>query len=116
MQPASSTDLAHSEEELRLILDQSEKSKEVSPLGRELVFNVLDLRDRVVRDIMTPRGDIGYLNVEDDFEANVKTAIESQHTRFPLCRENLDNTIGQIHIKELLPMMRDPQPDLMKIK
>src|SRR5438552_1142177 len=35
MQPASSTELAHSEEELRLILDQSEKSKEVSPLGRE---------------------------------------------------------------------------------
>src|SRR5207249_5935737 len=35
---------------------------------------------------------------------------------FPLCRENLDNAIGLIHIKELLPMMRDPHPDLMKIK
>ena len=86
------------------------------PLGRELVFNVLDLRDRVVRDIMTPRGDIVYLAVEDDFDTNIKKAIESQHTRFPLCRENLDNTIGLIHIKELLPMMRDPHPDLMKIK
>jgi Hemolysins and related proteins containing CBS domains len=79
------------------------------PLGRELVFNVLDLRDRVVRDIMTPRGEIVYLAVEDDFDTNIKKAIESQHTRFPLCRENLDNTIGLIHIKELLPMMRDPQ-------
>jgi CBS domain containing-hemolysin-like protein len=46
----------------------------------------------------------------------VKKAIESRHTRFPLCRENLDNTIGLIHIKELVPMMRDPHPDLMKIR
>ncbi|PYL61804.1 MAG: hypothetical protein DMF24_06010, partial [Verrucomicrobia bacterium] len=52
----------------------------------------------------------------DDFETNVKKAIESRHTRFPLCRENLDNSIGLVHIKEFLPMMRDPHPDLLKIK
>jgi CBS domain containing-hemolysin-like protein len=116
VEPAAEGELVHSEEELRLILEQSEKSAEVTPLGRELVFNVLDLRDRVVRDIMTPRGEIVYLDLEDDFETNVKKAIESRHTRFPLCRENLDNTVGLIHIKELVPMMRDPHPDLMKIK
>jgi len=54
--------------------------------------------------------------VEDDFETNMKKAIESQHTRFPLCRDNRDNTIGLIHIKDLLLMMRDPHPDLMQIK
>src|SRR5438105_4303746 len=115
-QPVPATELAHTEEELRLILEPSEESKEVSPLGRSLLMNVLDLRDRVVRDIMTPRGEIVYLDLEDDFETNVKKAIESRHTRFPLCRENLDNTVGLIHIKELLPMMRDPHPDLLKIK
>jgi CBS domain containing-hemolysin-like protein len=116
VEPIAEGELAHSEEELRLIVRESEKSAEVTPLGRELVFNVLDLRDRVVRDIMTPRGDIIYLSLEDDFETNVKKAIESRHTRFPLCRDNVDNTIGLIHMKELLPMMRDPHPDLMKIK
>src|SRR5438094_325449 len=116
LQPIRASELAHSEEELRLILEQSEKSADVTPLGRELVFNVLDLRDRVVRDIMTPRGEIVYLDLEDDFETNVKKAIESRHTRFPLCRENLDNTIGLVHIKEFLQMMRDPHPDLLKIK
>src|SRR5437588_9736253 len=116
LQPIPASELAHSEEELRLILEQSEKSADVTPLGRELVFNVLDLRDRVMRDIMTPRGEIVYLDLEDDFDTNVKKAIESRHTRFPLCRENLDNTVGLIHIKELLPMMREPHPDLLKIK
>src|SRR5438128_8092639 len=115
-QPVPSTELAHSEEELRLILEQSEKSEEVSALGRSWLMNVLDLRAGVVRDIMTPRGEIVYLDLEDEFEANARKAIESQHTRFPLCRENLDNTVGLIHIKELLPMMRDPHPDLLKIK
>jgi CBS domain containing-hemolysin-like protein len=116
VEPIAEGELAHSEEELRLIVRESEKSAEVTPLGRELVFNVLDLRDRVVRDIMTPRGEIVYLDLEDDFETNVKKAIDSKHTRFPLCRENLDNTIGLIHIKELLPIMRDPHSDLLKIK
>ena len=116
IEPIAEGELAHSEEELRLIFDQSATSSEVTPLGRELVINVLDLRNRVVRDIMTPRGEIVYLDLEDDFETNVKKAIESRHTRFPLCRENLDNTIGLIHMKELLPMMRDPHPDLLKIK
>src|SRR5438132_2982489 len=116
MRPASGAELAHTEEELRLILEQSEKSPEVSALGRDLLLNALDLRDRVVRDIMTPRGEVVYLDLEDSFETNVKKAIESRHTRFPLCRENLDNTIGLIHIKELVPMMRDPHPDLTRIK
>lgn len=116
MKPVAGTELAHSEEELRLILEQSEKSKEVSPLGRKLVLNVLDLRERVVRDIMTPRGEVVYLDLEDDFGTNAKKAIASKHTRFPLCRENLDNTVGLIHIKDLVTMMNDPNPDLMKIK
>ena len=116
MKPVAGTELAHSEEELRLILEQSEKSKEVSSLERKLVLNVLDLRDRVVRDIMTPRGEIVYLDLEDSFETNLKKAIDSRHTRFPLCRENLDNTVGLVHIKELLVLIREPHPDLLQIK
>jgi CBS domain containing-hemolysin-like protein len=116
VQPAGDAELAHSEEELRLILSESAKAKEVSPLGKELLINALDLRERVVRDIMTPRGQIVFLNIEESFEDNVKKALASRHTRFPLCRGHLDNTIGLIHIKELVPLMRDPNPDLLRIK
>ena len=107
---------SHSEEELRLILDQSERTDEVSSLGRDMLINALDMRQRVVRDIMTPRGEVVFLDIEDSFEENVKKALESRHTRFPLCEGHLDNTIGLVHIKELVPMMRDPQPDLLRIK
>src|SRR5439155_2505976 len=116
IKPISGTELAHSEEELRLILEQSEKSDEVSSLGRDLLVNVLDLRRRVVRDIMTPRGEVVSLDVEESFEENVKKALASKHTRFPLVRGHLDNTLGLIHVKELVPMMRDSHPDLLRIK
>ena len=116
LDPVADGEVSHSEEELRLILDQSEKSDEVSSLGRNLLVNALDLRRRVVRDIMTPRGEVVFLDIEESFEENVKKALESRHTRFPLCRGHLDNTIGLVHIKEIVPMMRDPQPDLLRIK
>jgi CBS domain containing-hemolysin-like protein len=116
LKPVSGSELAHSEEELRLILDQSEKSDEVSSIGRDILVNALDMRRRVVRDIMTPRGDVVYLDIEQSFDENVEKALASRHTRFPLCRGHLDNALGLIHIKELVPLMRDPHPDLMRIK
>jgi CBS domain containing-hemolysin-like protein len=116
IKPVAGVELAHSEEELRLILDQSEKSDEVSALGRDILVNVLDMRRRVVRDIMTPRGEVVYLDIEESFEENVKKALASKHTRFPLCRGHLDNTVGLVHVKELVPMMRDPNPDLLRIR
>jgi CBS domain containing-hemolysin-like protein len=116
VRPGGEAELAHSEEELRLILSESAKAKEVSPMGKDLLINALDLHERVVRDIMTPRGQVVFLNIEDSFEDNVKKALVSRHTRFPLCRGHLDNTIGLIHIKELVPLMRDPNPDLLHIR
>ncbi|MDQ6913330.1 MAG: CBS domain-containing protein, partial [Verrucomicrobiota bacterium] len=70
----------------------------------------------VVRDIMTPRGDVIYLDIEKSFDENVRNALESRHTRFPLCRAHLDETLGLVHIKELVPLMRAPQADLMSIR
>jgi magnesium and cobalt exporter, CNNM family len=115
-EPMQEGEMVHSEEELRLILHESERSDEVSSIGRQILVNALDLRRRVVRDIMTPRGDVVYLDVEETFEQNIEKALKSKHTRFPLCRGHLDDALGLIHIKELVPMMRDPHPDLMRIR
>lgn len=116
MKPVGGVDLAHSEEELRHILTESQEAEEVTPMGREILMNALDLRRRVVRDIMTPRGQVIFLNTEDTFEENLKTAQVSRHTRFPLCEGHLDHTIGLVHIKDLLSMTREPHPTLLAIK
>ena len=116
MQPLGGAELAHSEEELRLILAESEEAEEVTPLGKEILMNALDLRRRVVRDIMTPRGHVIFLNTEDTFEENLVTAQVSRHTRFPLCEGHLDHTLGLVHIKDLLSLTREAAPELQSIR
>lgn len=116
LEPVSEHELAHSEEELRVILAESEKAEEVSPLGREILINALDMAERVVRDITTPRGEVVFLNTEATFDANLKVAVESRHTRFPLCKGHLDDTIGLVHIKDLLKLVREPDPKLESIR
>lgn len=116
LKPASEHELAHSEEELRVILAESERAEEVTPLGKSLLINALDMADRVVRDITTPRGEVVFLNTEDTFEENLQRALATRHTRFPLCDGHLDNTIGLVHIKDMLKLMREPQADMHAIK
>jgi len=114
--PTSAHESAHSEEELRVILSESARAQEVTPLGKELLINALDLKERVVRDITTPRGEVTFLDTEDSFEKNLQRALESRHTRFPLCRGHLDETLGLVHIKDLLKLVRDPSPHLESIR
>jgi CBS domain containing-hemolysin-like protein len=116
LDPVAETELAHSEEELRVILTESEGTSAVTPLSKELLINALDFRRRVVRDIMTPRGDVIYLDIQDSFETNLQVALESGHTRFPLVQGHLDNTIGLIHIKDLMRQMKSERPDLLAVK
>ena len=104
MDPVTDTELAHSEEELRVILAENESPADGTELGNELLINALDFRRRVVRDIMTPRGDVIYLDLQDSFDANVQVAIES------------DNTVGLIHIKDLMREMKNERHDLLAIK
>ena len=116
MQPASEHEIGHSEEELRVILTESEKADEVSPVGREILINALDLRRMVVRDVTTPLGEVVSLDLEHSFEENLKIAQVSRHTRFPLCRGHLDNTIGLVHIKDLFSLTRAQSPDLASVR
>ncbi len=114
--PVSEGELAHSEEELRHIVAESQKSKEVTETEKDILLNALALNDRCVRDVMTPRNQVISLDADETFEVNLKVAIDSKHTRYPLVEGHLDHSIGIIHIKDLLGLIGKPQPDLRKIK
>ncbi len=116
LEPASESELAHSEEELRHIVAESEKSEEVTATEKDILLNALALNDRCVRDVMTPRNQVVCLDAGDDFSASLATAIEHKHTRYPLVEGHLDHSLGLIHIKDLLGLVGRPQPDLRSIK
>ncbi|MEN9283650.1 MAG: hypothetical protein RLZZ179_1143 [Verrucomicrobiota bacterium] len=106
----------HSAEELQLLVEESGRSKQVTPTERDISINALELNDLVARDVMTPRTEIVALDPREDFQANLAVAMESKHTRFPLRERNLDVCLGVVHIKDFLRIINDPKPDLAKIR
>jgi CBS domain containing-hemolysin-like protein len=116
IQPADDHGHAHSAEELVYLVEESERNQKVTEIEREILINALELNEVWVRDVMTHRGDVVYLDSDQPFQQSLEIALKSQHTRFPLVRGHLDNTLGLIHIKDVLKLMNDPDPDLMRIK
>jgi len=114
--PVAGDERVHSEEELKHIVSESQRSEEVTETEKRIVLNALALNDRYVRDVMTPRKEVVWLDVGEPFEANLKIALESKHTRFPLVEGHLDHSIGLIHIKDLLRMVQENRRDLRASK
>ncbi|HSI64177.1 MAG TPA: hemolysin family protein [Candidatus Saccharimonadia bacterium] len=116
--PVGESERVHSEEELKHIISASEESDEVTETEKRIVLNALALNDRAVRDVMTPRKDVISLDADETFDANLKIAIDSKHTRFPLVEGHLDHTIGLVHIKDMLRLMQEHggPKDLRRIK
>jgi CBS domain containing-hemolysin-like protein len=113
IQPASAQDLAHSEEEVRLLLS-SEATCELPESKRDLLGNVFALSERVARQVMVPRADVVFLSTHRTVEENLYLARSSGHTRFPLCEGDLDHILGIIHIKDLF-RAATPITDLTRV-
>ena len=85
------------EEQLRA-LDQNADEPLVYP---KILRNSLQLRNIKVQDILLPRNQVQYIDLENDNQSNIRLVEESGHTRFPLCEGDLDNCLGLIHIKDI---------------
>lgn len=102
IEPTSEKERSHSEEEIRTLLAEGDSPYALNSLSRSILLNTFSLRKLKVRNIMVPRNRIVSLDAEKPMEENVSIARASDYTRFPLCRDTLDQIIGMVHIKELL--------------
>jgi CBS domain containing-hemolysin-like protein len=115
IQPVGEEELAHSEEELRLILS---KGSAMTSTGKSISLRALELRDRTVREVMVPRTALVVLYTGKPIEENTAIALDNQFTRYPLCDRNLDNVVGMIHLKDLFKLKGETGPGtrLLEIK
>ncbi len=97
----NTSELAHSEEELRLIVAESVAGGHLSRNERMMIENVLNLEEKTARRVMVPRPDIVYLSLSRPLEDNLRIARQAGHTRFPLCEDDLTSVIGMIHVKDV---------------
>lgn len=116
IEPIREGEHIHSAAELALLVTQSGQSQEVTETEREILINALGLNELWVRDVMTPRNKVVFLDADEPFEKTLEIALRSKHTRFPLVKGHLDHAIGLIHIKDLFKLINDRDPDLMRIK
>jgi len=97
----------HSEEELRLILTESEEGGAIKPSENELIQNVFDFDDRIVKQIMVPQNRVVALDVELGKHEITKRVIEEGFSRLPIYLGDIDHVIGIIHTKDLLKAIID---------
>lgn len=92
----------HTEEELRLILTESEEGGAIKPSENELIQNVFDFDDRLVKQIMVPQNRVTAIDIEAlDKDGIVQKISEEGFSRYPIYLGDIDNIIGVIYAKDL---------------
>lgn len=104
--------------DIELMLSAREnESGAISQYAGKIVRNALKMQEMDVSDVMLPRSKVKYFDIEKSNTENLEMAMKTHHTRYPLCRKNLDDCVGIVHIKDIF--MRNEKPeelDFMRIR
>lgn len=99
---ANEADLTHTEEELRMLVEASQRHGNLDAMEGTLLDNVFDFSDRLAGEVMVPRQDMICLYIQDSIDEVLKVVKEYGYTRYPLCDDDKDNVLGMIHIRDML--------------
>jgi len=98
---ANHHEVAHTEEELRVILSESYESGEINQAEMTYVNNIFEFDDRLAKEIMVPRTEMVCFFLGDSYETNINVIREGQFTRYPVADGDKDHIIGLVNIKRI---------------
>ncbi|MFF2447220.1 hemolysin family protein [Neobacillus sp. NPDC058068] len=99
LKPAAEHELAHSEEELRILLSESYQSGKINQNEWKYVNNIFEFDERIAKEIMVPRTEMSCLSVEDTIGDVVQTMKAEKFTRYPVIEGDKDHIIGVMNVK-----------------
>ena len=105
--PASAEENVHSADELRILVEQSQEGGVLERQDAALIEGVFEFSEKNAREVMTPRTAIDALDVDAALDDALVVVIETQRSRYPVYEESIDNIIGLILAKDLLPVLRE---------
>lgn len=108
LKPPKGHQLVHSEEEIKMILSQSQLSGAIPLKEAEMVQNIFKLGDTNIEQIMTPRKKIIAFDINIPLSDLLDKASQNIHSRFPVFKGSLNNIVGFIHVKDLYQQAVDP--------
>ena len=116
--PTNEDENAHSEEEIKIIVDASQKGGIIDETESEIIQNAIDFSEICAYEVMIPRQDIKCLYTDYTFEEALDFIKTHNHNRFPICNKDRDHVVGMIHIRDFLEHSaeRDDKNFLSKIK
>lgn len=97
---------ALTDSEIKELADLGLEKGTIEEDEQELIQGIVSFKTITVREIMTPRVDINAIDVDTEFDELITIINESGHSRIPLYENNLDNIIGIIYVKDLLPYLK----------
>ena len=106
LRPDSSEENVHSADELRILVEQSQEVGVLERQDAALIEGVFEFSEKNAREVMTPRTIIDALDVETSLDDAVSMVIETQRSRYPVYEESIDNIIGLVLAKDLIPVLR----------
>ncbi len=107
---------AYTEEEIKILLEESAESGELASDQYEILDNVFDLDDKDAKAIMTPRTELVAIDIDDDLDTILDIMGKNKFTRYPVFKDNKDNIIGFIHIKDAYRLPADATKDDLIIR
>jgi putative hemolysin len=110
--PMLSARAAHSEEEIKLLVEDSAEEGVLEAEEKEMIHSIFEFTDTIARQVMVPRIDIDSISTETCLEDVVKQAMRSGHSRLPVYEGTLDKVVGIVHVKDLLPHLMEGRRDL----
>ncbi len=114
IKPLPAGEIAPSTDDLRSMVTGTTET-DVTETERKILVNTLDLSDLEVRQVMTPRNEVVWLDINKPFQENWDIARRSKHTRFPVVDGHLDHTIGIVNIKDLIGLHEADDQELKTI-
>src|SRR6266550_3712954 len=102
----SELDRIHSPEEIRMLVEQSQKRGALDAKDARLLTGVFEFGEKTARDVMTPRTEMLALPVQLTFEEAADRVALAGRSRYPVYRESLDDIVGTVHAKDLLAGVR----------
>jgi putative hemolysin len=107
IQPAPAGIIAHTEEDIRMIVAQAEEGGVIEEAEEEMVYKVFDFADKEVHEVMVPRPEVVALSVDLPTQECLAAVIDSPYTRYPAYRRSLDEIVGILHVRDLFSALND---------
>jgi putative hemolysin len=100
------------EEEIKTLVDAGEEEGVIEEDEKEMIYSIIELGDTLTRQVMVPRIDVVALDVTAPLVEALEVIINEGHSRIPVFEETIDNVVGVLYAKDLLPYLRDGRTDV----